>query len=178
MKARFFKGQRGLSLIELAVIMAIMGVLAAIVVPNVGGFFVGGFFSAGQSQSYIGDQQTLQTAVNGFRTDSSNVGNKNPTEANFKSKADATKNCGGTGIGTPSATCASYMDLNVLVNGSDPIPGAYIQGTDSVKSADKTKNTTATQAISGSYGWYVNDKGVVNSTFGATNLADFQETYP
>jgi len=173
MKARFFKGQRGLSLIELAVVLAIMGVLAAIVVPN-----VGGFFSAGQEQSYNGDQSTLQTAVNGFRTDSGNIGNKNPTEANFKSKADATKNCGGTGIGTPSATCASWIDLNVLVNGSAPIPGGFIQGTDSVSSADKLKNTTATQATSGSYGWYVDASGVVRSGFGATNLTGFQQVYP
>ncbi|MBM3945985.1 MAG: prepilin-type N-terminal cleavage/methylation domain-containing protein, partial [SAR202 cluster bacterium] len=116
--ARFLRSRRGLSLIELAVVLAIMGVLAAIVVPN-----VGGFLGTGQEQSYTGDKRTLQTAVNGSRTDSNNVGNKYPTEANFLLKGAAGTNCGGTGIGTPSDTCKSWIDIDVLVNGSGTVPG-------------------------------------------------------
>lgn len=173
MKARFLRSGRGLSLIELAVVLAIMGVLSAIVVPN-----VGGFFGAGQEQSYAADTQTLQTAVNGFRTDANNVGNKYPTRANFALAGAAATNCGGSGIGTPSLTCESWIDIDVLVNGSGVIPGGFIQATDSVKSADTSKNEEATNSPSGSYGWYVDTGGIVKSGFGATNLPGFQEVYP
>jgi type II secretory pathway pseudopilin PulG len=151
-----------------------MGVLLAIVVPN-----VGGFFGAGQEQSYKSAQQTLQTAVNAFRTDSNNTGNKYPTLAMFDRPADNADDCtGGKGIGAPSATCASFIDVAVLVTGSGSIPGGFLQSMDAVKSADTAKNTTATNSPAGSYGWYVDANGLVQSSYGATHTTGFQNVYP
>ncbi|MBI2935261.1 MAG: prepilin-type N-terminal cleavage/methylation domain-containing protein [Chloroflexi bacterium] len=182
---RFFKGQRGFNLIELAVVLAIMGLLAAIVTPN-----VTGFLGKGAKESYEGDKKALQTAGDSFRTDSSNIGGKYPTLANFAGgdastpatvDTDDADNCasdGGKGIGTPGTGCNSYINIAALVSGATitggSIPGGFLKSTDAVRSADTSKNTTATNTPSGTYGWYVDANGQVLST----PTYDEAQTYP
>jgi type IV pilus assembly protein PilA len=55
------KKERGFTLIELLIVIAILGVLAAVVVPN-----VMGLFGRGGNQAYDSDKQTIQTAVASF----------------------------------------------------------------------------------------------------------------
>ncbi|MBI2935263.1 MAG: hypothetical protein HYY31_00400 [Chloroflexi bacterium] len=86
---------------------------------------------------------------------------------------DDADNCGsygGKGIGTPGAGCNSYINIAALVSGATvaggSIPGGFLKSTDAVRSADTSKNTTATNTPSGLIGWYVDAKGQVQADKG------------
>ena len=104
------RGEKGFTLIELLIVVAILGVLAAVVIPNVGRFIGRGETEAGETElsniqsavvAMMTDNgvQTLPTAVNATATnnmsqfpDTSTVGNKLPD-------ADGDNFTAGDGIG-------------------------------------------------------------------------------
>jgi len=62
------KRQKGFTLIELVVVIAILGVMAAIAVP-----MVNNFLTSSKEQAYIADRETIQAAVSGYYSSPGNV---------------------------------------------------------------------------------------------------------
>ena len=58
------KGEKGFTLIELLIVVAILGVLAAVVIPN-----VGRFIGAGKSEAKDTEFSTVQSAVHAMMVD-------------------------------------------------------------------------------------------------------------
>ncbi len=63
-KFRFRKNEKGFTLIELLIVVAIIGILAAIAIPQFASYRQKAFNSAGQS-----DLKTIKTSLEGFYTD-------------------------------------------------------------------------------------------------------------
>lgn len=55
---------KGFTLIEILIVLAVLGILAAVVVPN-----MTGFLGRGKDRSYEADQRIVQTAVDAYYTD-------------------------------------------------------------------------------------------------------------
>ncbi len=156
----FRRGQKGFTLIELVIILAVLGVLAAIVIPN-----VSGFLGRGKERAYEADRNILQSAVDSWRTD---IG---------KRSANAWPIVTGPPyvLGIPTVVDGAVtvnkgiIDMTKLYDATTPDQN-YLKGTDAVKSAYKTLNKS-TQVQDGSYIWYIDVDGVVKSILYDRNLA-------
>jgi len=149
------RGEKGFTLIELLIVVAILGVLAAVVIPN-----VGRFIGRGETEAAQTEKTNIQTAVVAMMVD--NQLSELPT-GTFVLEAAATANMS---IFPSDAECATVGEK---IN--DPDGDAYTSGTDKDGyilyqhdiDADGTTNTlvnyVATEITKGTY--YVDAYGTV-----------------
>ncbi len=168
MKIGFKRGEKGFTLIEIIIVLAVLGVLAAVVIPN-----VSGYLGRAKDRGWGADRDILQAAVDSYRTDiGKRAGNPWPTLGGLiGTPADL-------GNGTANTTDGDYgdvgdkdinlevgEDLNSFIDISLLADEGYLKSAADAESADTRLNTTATNTVSGSYGWYINAKGVVDAIY-------------
>ena len=102
------RGEKGFTLIELLIVVAILGVLAAVVIPN-----VGRFIGRGETEAAETELSNMQSAVIAMMTDNNLSELPNPVSANSTSNMGA----------FPDATSAVTVDKL-----SDPNGTAYKVG--------------------------------------------------
>ena len=143
--------QGGLSLLELLVVLAVMALLASLLAPN-----VAGFLTSGKKKAYNAERETLQLAIDTWRNV---VAKSSPLLYPILTGGEQTA-CLGTidSLGNPNvAGCNPYLDIEALRD------EGFIRNIAAVKSANTSRNTTAKNKPSGSYGWFVNTGALVDS---------------
>jgi len=168
MKLGFKRGEKGFTLIEIIIVLAVLGVLAAIIVPN-----VSGFLGRGKERSWDADRNQLQAAVDSYRTDiGQRSGNPWPTiggvigtPADSGNSTANTSDLDYTDVGDVDSIVETGEDLNSFIDIGALADDNYLKSAKVVKSADRRFNNTATNTVSGSYGWYINADGIVDAIY-------------
>ena len=100
------RGEKGFTLIELLIVVAILGVLAAVVIPN-----VGRFIGRGEEEASDTEKTNVQTAVIAMMTDNQLSALPHPVgtaTANMSAFPDATSVCTTDKVNDPDGT--AYQD--------------------------------------------------------------------
>ncbi len=168
MKLSLKRGEKGFTLIEIIIVLAVMGILAAVVIPN-----VTGFLSQGKSRGWDADRGLLQAAVDSYRTDiGRRSGNPWPTLGGLKgTPADMANGTSDnvdrdySDIGDRDVNRETGEDLNSFIDIGVLVTDGYLKSNKDVKSADRRFNTSANNTINGSYGWYINTTGIVDAIY-------------
>ena len=128
------RSEGGFTLVEILIVLAVLGILAGVVVPN-----LTGFLGRGKDRSYTADQNVLQAAVNAYYTD--------------------TLARPGTGVKYPTVDgSGGAAGANTYVNMTHLVSGNYLTGVPTSASTDNPGGST------GSYSWYVDANGLVQSS--------------
>ncbi len=138
------KGEKGFTLIELLIVVAILGVLAAVVIPNVGRFIGRGETEAGETEL-----SNIQSAVVAMMVDNGISSLPNPVgsaTANMSAFPDATS-VGGT---TAKDTDPNGVDYTSADRAGFRLYGHDITGGGTDNATDRV-NYTATEMTKGEY---------------------------
>ncbi len=165
------KSEKGFTLIEILIAVALLAIISAVVIPN-----VTGYLGRGESAAYQGDLRLIQGAVDGYYADPANrIGGK---KAYPLKGADALKISGGTPVDAANDgtwdTVATIVTSGYFINFTTLVTAKLINDVPGSASADNTGG------VSGSYSWYVGSDGKVNAILAADHtLSGFQSgIYP
>ncbi len=159
---KLLKKQGGVTIIEMLIVVAVIGILAAIAVPN-----LTGFLGTSKDQSWTSDKGSLQSAVDGYRSANSNlIPIKTVTGDTVTTASSSIASClasGATAMRTsvPKNNCA--IDISALVT------GGFLSSATSVSSASDDNVTGGT----GSYTWVILANGEVTGFNKTANTAGF-----
>ncbi len=147
-------GEKGFTLIEILIALALLAIIGAVVIPN-----ITGYIGRGEQAAYSADQKGIQAAVSGYYSDPAT---KLSGKKAYPLKGTTTeKQTGGTPVGTSSAWTTGtgyFIDFDALVSAN------YLSSIPASASAD---NKTG---LVGNYTWYVKADGTVESKY-ATDRA-------
>ncbi len=136
------RGEKGFTLIELLIVVAILGVLAAVVIPN-----VGRFIGAGESEAKETELSTIQASVHAMMVDNEIATLPNPVTSSTNDM--------GAFPDTSATAAAGAGDKDKDVLGTDYVvadkDGYYLYQHDRIAEGDATiglVNYTATQTTS------------------------------
>ncbi len=146
------RGEKGFTLIELLIVVAILGVLAAVVIPN-----VGRFIGRGEDEAAATEFANIQTSVIALMTDNQLDGLPNPVGV-------ATSNMSLFPDPTSAVTVAKLTDPEGVSYQAGDGDGYILFGHDVVadNSVNATVNYVATEVSKGSY--TVDSLGTVTQT--------------
>jgi len=117
---QFRYGEKGFTLIELLVVISILGVLAAVAVPN-----VGKFIGKGKEQAADTELHNIQTAVMAAMADASTG---NVTAGNFGNKNQTVPPSGSENLKIATVGGVDYWLSDYVVGGYEKVSGYYAIG--------------------------------------------------
>ncbi len=159
-KLRLLRRDRGFTLIEIMIVLAVLAVMAAIVVPN-----VAGFLGRGKERAFEADRRLLQSAVDAWRTDiSQRGGNPWPTVGGVKGALADNAALGvdtkETGAGASTVIKISLLTTGNVLKGNDSVKSCAYTNDGATPPANTGKNGCSNTVV-GSYVWYIDASGLV-----------------
>lgn len=159
---KLLKKQGGVTIIEMLIVVAVIGILAAIAVPN-----LTGFLGTSKDQSWTSDKGSLQSAVDGYRSANSNL-------IPIKTEVGDTVTTASSSISSCLAASATVMRTSVPKNNcaidiAALVTGGFLSSATAVASASADNGSTT----SGSYTWVILANGEVTGFNKAANTVGF-----
>ena len=119
------RGEKGFTLVELLIVFTLLGVLAAIMIPN-----VSGLVGYGQTQAALAEKSIIQTAMDTMMA-KENVASVTPVDGTMA-----------------TANMSDFPPVNTLY-GRSPDPGNYVRFEMTTGNYTCTADGTVTQTLTG-----------------------------